>query len=190
MIEAFLLALYLLILSPILFWLGIRDPLIIFVILTVLTLPGIYAMLKGAPFVPTSRKRTSRMIELAKINSKSIVYDFGSGDGRFVFGAAASGAKKAIGYELSLPIYIYSKIKSYFIPNSEIRFKDFFFDVEQFKDADIVFCFLMPKTMIKFQNQIWPHLKPGVKLVSNVFRMPDLEPIHQEEGIKIYQKPV
>jgi SAM-dependent methyltransferase len=188
MVEAFLLGLYILILSPVLFSLGVEDPYAYFLIMFILTLPGIYAMFRGAPFVPTAQKRVQKMVKIAKITNKSIIYDLGSGDGRFIFAAAKAGAKNAIGYELSLPIYLLSKFRSFFIPNAEFRYKDFWFDSEKFKNADVIFCFLMIKPMAKFESKIWPHLKPGCLVVSNVFRLPGIKPIKEVDGIRVYKK--
>lgn len=188
MIEAFLLGLYILILSPILFSLGIQDPYLYFFIMLILTLPGIYAMFRGAPFVPTTKDKVKKMIKLADINSNSIVYDLGSGDGRFIFAAAKAGAKKSVGYELSMPIYLLAKFRSFFNPKTHFRFRDFWFEADKLADADVVFCFLMVKSMAKFETQIWPHLKPGSKVISNLFRMPGQTPILDENGIRVYQK--
>jgi SAM-dependent methyltransferase len=188
MIEAFLIGAYILLLSPILYYFGIDKPIYFFSILFILSLPGVYAMLRGAPFVPTLKAKVTKMIDLAEINSSSIVYDLGSGDGRFVFAAQRSGAKKSTGYELSLPIYFFTKIKSFFNPRTKFIYKDFWFDAKAFADADVIFCFLMVKSMAKFETVIWPHLKPGCKVVSNVFKMPGVTPIYEKEGIRVYQK--
>jgi hypothetical protein len=114
MIEAFILGIYMILMSPFLLKFGVESPITIFLVLFGLSTPGIYAMLRGAPFVPTVKARLNEMIDLAKIDSTTVIYDLGSGDGRFIFASCRKGAKKAIGYELSLPIYIYSKIKSFF----------------------------------------------------------------------------
>jgi len=188
MIEAFILGIYMILMSPFLLKFGVESPITIFLVLFGLSTPGIYAMLRGAPFVPTVKARLNEMIDLAKIDSNTVIYDLGSGDGRFIFASCRKGAKKAIGYELSLPIYIYSKIKSFFYKNAQIRYKDFWFDAAKLKDADVVFCFLMAKPMEKFESTIWPNLKPGCKVISNVFRMPGVEPSFHEKGIRVYIK--
>jgi hypothetical protein len=116
------------------------------------------------------------------------VYDLGSGDGRLVFASQQAGAKKSIGYELSIPVYLYSKIKSLFNPRTQIRYKDFWFDAPKFKDADVIFCFLMIKSMQTFEKKIWPHLKPGALVVSNAFRIPNQVPIYDQDNLRIYRK--
>jgi hypothetical protein len=188
MIEAFLLGLYILVLSPILFSLGFNSPAFYFFLLFALSIPGIYAMIIGAPFVPTKKEKHHLMLKMAKINKNSQVYDLGSGDGRFVFAAAKQGAKKSIGYELSVPIYVFTKLKSLFYKNADIRYKNFWKDVKNFSDADVIFCFLLVKPMDRFEKEIWPELKPGCLVISNIFRLPNQKPIFDKEGVRVYKK--
>jgi SAM-dependent methyltransferase len=185
MIEAFYLALYLLILSPLLYYMGVDNPFWIFAILMILTLPGLYAMIKGAPYLPTDKKRVKKMIKLADIKKGTKVSDLGSGDGRIVFAAAKNGAV-AIGYELSIPLYIWTKVKSYFNPNVSIYCKDFWH--LDHSDQDVIFCFLLVETMKRFEAEIWPTLKPGAKVISNSFRLPNQQPVYDENRVKMYIK--
>lgn len=188
MIEAFLLGLYVLLVSPILFSFGLDSPAFYFFLLFALSIPGIYAMIIGAPFVPTKKEKFELMVSKAKINKSKIVYDLGSGDGRFVFAAAKLGAKKSIGYELSTPLYIFTKLKSLFYKNANIRYKNFWNDSGNLADADIIFCFLLVKPMERFENEIWPKLKPGCLVISNIFRIPNQKPIFDKHGVRIYKK--
>lgn len=185
MIEAFYLGLYLLLLSPLLIYLGWDNGYAIFWILLALSAPGLYAMIKGAPFLPTTKKRVKEMIELAKIKDGDKIYDLGCGDGRFLFAAAKKGAN-AIGYELSVPVYIWAKVKSFFYPKVQVKYRDFW--TQKFDNADVIFCFLLVKTMEKFEEKIWPTLKPGTKVISNSFRLPNIKPTHDENGIRMYVK--
>ena len=41
-----------------------------------------------APFVPTPQEVVDRMLELAQVDQKDVLYDLGSGDGRIVITAA------------------------------------------------------------------------------------------------------
>ena len=186
MLEAFYLGLYLLILSPILIYMGWDNPYWIFFVLLALSMPGLYAMVKGAPFLPTTRKTTKKMIELAEIEKNHEVYDLGCGDGRLVFGAAKKGAK-ATGYELSIPVYIWAKVKSWFKPNSKIEYRDFW--GQDYKGADVIFCFLLVQSMERFEREVWPGLKSGCRVVSHAFRMPNIKPTHDLEGVRVYVKP-
>lgn len=185
MIEAFYLALYLLILSPLLYYFGIQSPFWIFIALMVLTIPGLYAMIKGAPYLPTTKARVQKMIKLADIKKGTKVSDLGSGDGRLVFAAAKQGAI-AKGYELSVPLYIWTKAKSFFTTNASFHYNDFW-RVDH-SDQEVIFCFLLVETMKRFETEIWPTLKPGTKVISNSFRLPNEQPVFDENGVKMYIK--
>lgn len=184
MFEVLLLALYILVLSPLFYYWEI-PPFWILVGMILVSLPGMYAMLTGAPYVPTKQKVVEKMVDLAGIKTGDLVYDLGSGDGRIVFTASLKGAR-AIGYELSVPTFIYAKFKSLFYPNAKIYCRNFWsVDLSQ---ADVIFCFLLTDTMQKFYREIWPKLKPGCLVVSNCFTIKDLTPKQREGNVLIYQK--
>ncbi len=168
--------------------LGMTDisPLWIFVPIVVLLLPGFYAAFTSGPFVPSARKRHQAMLRLAKLTSSDVVYDLGCGDGRLVF-AAAKIAKKAIGIELSIPLYLFGVIRS-FLSRSKgiIRFGDIW--KQDYKDATVIFCYLLPKAMKQFHAEIWPSLKPGTVVISNAFPMHALKPTIEEEKVYLYRK--
>ncbi len=184
MLEVLLLAVYILILSPLFYALEIA-PIWILVGMLLVSLPGMYAMLTGAPYVPTKMSVVKRMVELAKIKPGEVVYDLGCGDGRIVFAASQKGAK-AIGYELSVPTYIYAKLKSLFHPQSQIFCRNFW--TVDYSKADVIFCFLLTDTMQKFHREIWPTLKPGCRVVSNSFTIKNLKPLAHDGNVIIYKK--
>src|SRR5690554_2066251 len=73
-------------------------------------LPSIYAMLRGAPHVPSDVRSVQRMIELAEIQPGEKVADLGCGDGRILRAAMQKGAH-ATGYELSVFLYLLARIR-------------------------------------------------------------------------------
>lgn len=161
-----------------------RNPLILGLIL-ILIIPGIYTMQKDVLFVPTPMKIVRRMIEKARLKRGEKIYDLGCGDGRIVFLAARQGAI-AVGYERSLLTYLVAKIGSLFVTNSSIRFADFW--KQDFRDADVIFCYLLTKSMDKFYRTIWPTLKPGTRVISHAFTMKELTPAYHGEGVVVYVK--
>ena len=56
------------------------------------------------------------------------------------------------------------------------------------QDVDIVLAFLMPKPMKKLANKLFNELKPGAKIVSYAFSIPDKKPTAKHGKILIYQK--
>ncbi len=163
-------------------WLDIRYAMWAFMLLII---PGIYAAITGGPYVPSNRRRHKIMLDFAEISDNDIVYDLGSGDGRLVF-SASKFAKKAIGYELSVPLFLFSKLRSILYPKASIRYGNFW--QKTYDDANIIICYLLPGTMKKFHERIWPNLKPGTRVISNAFQMHDIKPVKKEEKVYLYIK--
>lgn len=149
-------------------------------------LPGAYATWVGAPYIPTSTALVERMIQFAAIRPGQTVYDVGCGDGRLLRAAAAQGAR-AIGYEFSLPTYLWCRLRCLATKNVVVRFGDFWKRTD-FADADVIFCFLLTDSMQTFKSAIWPQLKPGCRVVSHSFRMEGVLPDTEEGKIVVYIK--
>lgn len=152
-----------------------------------LILPGMYAMITGAPFVLTTKKRLSAMIKLGNFKKTDVVYDLGCGEGRIIRAVAKCGVKKAVGYEFSLFTYLLARIKTLFLRGKEkIYFRNFW--KEDFKDATVIVCFLLPKPMAKIKREIWPKLKKGTRLVSNDAKLPGVKPEKELHKVFLYIK--
>ncbi|MBU0727821.1 class I SAM-dependent methyltransferase [Patescibacteria group bacterium] len=162
------------------------HPIFIIIVLGLLILPGIYAAIIGGPFVPSSRKRHKTMISLADLDPTDTLYDIGCGDGRLVFSSAPF-VKRAIGYELSVPLYLFAKFRSLFnSKKATIRYGNIW--KQNYKDADVIFCYLLPGSMKRFYKEIWPTLKTGTRVVSNAFQIHDIKPIKKEDKVYLYKK--
>lgn len=148
--------------------------------------PGAYATWFGAPFLPTAEPLVRRMVEAAGLKPGQTVYDLGCGDGRILLAAAEHGVT-AIGYELSLPMYAYCKLRCLLHRNIRVRLGDFW--RQRYADADVIFCYLLTDTMKTFEKVVWPQLKPGCRVVSHSFKMPTIAPTSDAEKIVIYVKP-
>jgi SAM-dependent methyltransferase len=150
------------------------------------SMPGAWLLFRGAPpFVPTPKGTLQDMLELADIRAGQKVYDIGCGDGRLVVAAAAKGAD-AVGYELSVPTYLWAKIRSLFRRGARIRYGDFW--KQSYGDADVIFCYLIPSFMDKFFERIWPTLRPGTRVVSHDFPLKSLQPERELGEAFLYRK--
>lgn len=159
---------------------------IIVTFLFLFIIPGLYAAFVGGPFVPSSKKRHKSMLKLAKFKKSDIVYDMGCGDGRLVF-TSAPFVKKAIGYELSVPLFLFAKFISLFKKkNISIRFGDIW--KQDYSDADVILCYLLPSSMKKFFKVVWPTLKPGTRVISNAFQLHSLKPTDIDDRVYLYRK--
>jgi SAM-dependent methyltransferase len=162
------------------------DPLWIFLPIVILLIPGFYAAVISGPFVPSARKRTRAMLKLADIKPKDTVYDLGFGDGRLIF-AAAKNAKRAIGYELSIPLYLFGLIRK-FVSRSKVSIRYGNIWKQDYRDADVVFCYLLPKAMTRFYKEVWPTLRPGTRIISNAFTIHEVKPVETDDKVYLYRR--
>lgn len=169
-------------------WSGINIKVQMFIeiVILLLCIPDLFlGFKKSPPFIPSMKREVRRMMEFAKVQKGETVIDPGCGDGRLVFAAADLGAH-GIGYEFAVPAYLYAKIRSLFHPGSSIRFGNFW--KQDYAQADVVFCYLLPDIMQEFHKKIWPQLKPGCRVVSNSFTMKNVKPVASERGVHLYVK--
>lgn len=150
------------------------------IIAILLLVPTCYAMIKGAPFVPTPMEQVRRMLKIAELKPGQVIYDLGSGDGRLVHTASRLYKAKAIGYELSPLVWGWAVFLSLFWRSSaKLRFGNFW--NKDISDADVIVCYLLPPAMEQLKKKILPQLKPGALLVSHAFEIKDWIPYKKLE---------
>lgn len=143
----------------------------------------------GVPFLQTHLPQAKRMVELAELKPGMTALDLGSGAGRLMFLAAQSGAK-VIGYELNPFLALLTKfriIKKGLKNSVSVRCQSLY--NANLKSADVVFVFLFPKPMARLAPRFFSELKPGAKIISYAFKIPDRIPVHEEQGIFVYTVP-
>jgi SAM-dependent methyltransferase len=149
-------------------------------------LSGVRLIMQMAPpFVPTTMRHVQKMIAFADIRKGEHVYDLGCGDGRLLIAAAQKGAL-ATGYEWSLPTLLLAKIRTRKYPTITVRRADFW--EQDYRDADVIFCYLLIDKMAIFEKEIWPMLKQGTRVVSHMFPMPAVKPAKREGAVILYVK--
>ena len=89
----------------------------LYLIVMAILISAALAGLSAAPWVPLKKKDIARIMELAQIKTGDKIYDLGCGDGRLVFASAKAGAN-ATGIEMFILVYLYAKLKSFFIPRA------------------------------------------------------------------------
>lgn len=130
--------------------------------------PTLAALVNGAPFVPTPMKAVRKMLKISGLKKGDKVYDIGCGDGRVVYLAANEHKADAIGFELSPFVYTLAKIRQFFW-RSKAKVKFANFKTHDLSDADVIFCYLLPETLIKLEPKLTKELKPGTKIISYAF---------------------
>lgn len=138
------------------------------------------------PFVPSSPEHVVTMIELAKIKPNEKSADLGSGDGRIVLEFAKSGAQ-AHGYEIDKDLILKteSKIMEQKLDDRAfIHWKNYW--EEDLSEYNIITIYGMTSIMTKLERKLFNELKPGSRIISNVFEFPTLKPMRVENNVYLY----
>ncbi len=148
----------------------------------------IIGQLKGAPFVPSKPKRIAAMIELAGIKKGDRVCDLGSGNGAVLFAAARRGAT-GVGVEFNPFLVWFSRLRARWMGlGGKISFVRQNFRTYPLSDVDVVFLYLWPSTMASLREKLMRELKPGARVVSNAFAIPDWASIAERDSVLLYRK--
>lgn len=130
---------------------------------------------KGVPFISTPRSDWERICQVAELKPGQIVYDLGCGKANLLTTAAKGYGVKGVGYEISLWPNIWSRFRVWRQKaDVEIRAKNFLqADIEK---ADVIFCYLFPHVMAQLEPKFQAELRPGAKVISYAFKMPNQTP--------------
>jgi len=159
----------------------LADILLFLVLLLIAALVGTVFMhlFLRIPYVPSSRKSIETMIALAKLTGNETVYDLGAGDGRVLLKSKKYYPEiTAIGIERVPTIWLLGWVRS---RGSGIRFERANALRRDICDADVVFLYLFPSLMSELEKKFDRELRPGTKVVANVFPFPNRKPVRHEE---------
>ncbi len=126
-----------------------------------------------APYVPSDEDVVNRMLEVAEVGPRDIVYDLGCGDGRILFAAVtAFGAEKAVGYELREDLYrgVVDAIHQRHLAD---RVTVFHADLlrADLSAATVITLYLTTAANTQLKPKLLREAKPGTRVVSHFFRM-------------------
>jgi ribosomal protein L11 methylase PrmA len=140
------------------------------------------------PFVPTPEPVVEKMLDLANVGPKDVVYDLGSGDGRIVILAAQRGAR-AVGVDIDPQRIREARAnarRAGVQERVELR-QGNLFDVD-LAPATVVTLYLLPGVNLKLKPKLLDELRPGTRIVSHSFDMGDWKPAKtaEVEGRKVH----
>ena len=133
-------------------------------------------------YVPTPQAVVDRMLAISKVNSKDVLYDLGSGDGRIPITAARKFGIRATGIDIN-PQRIKeanANAKTAGVTD-RVRFLNQDLFQSKFSDATVVTLYLLPELNVKLRPQLLSQLKPGTRIVSHAFDMGDWKPDRTEQ---------
>ncbi len=130
-----------------------------------------------APYVATPPDVVDRMLDLASITSRDILYDLGCGDGRIVIAAARKFGARGVGVDID-PVRIAEAQQNAARAQVEhlvtFRLQDAL-DTDV-SEATVVTLYLLSAQNVALRPTLTRQLRPGARIVSHNYAMGDWDP--------------
>jgi SAM-dependent methyltransferase len=140
-------------------------------------------------FVPTPNDVVNKMLEMARVTAKDVVYDLGCGDGRIVITAAQKYGARGVGIDID-PQRIREAREN--VTRGKVAEKVRFVEGDLFEtdisEATVVTLYLLTELNLKLRPKLMKELRPGTRVVSHAFAMGDWKPERTEHvnGATVY----
>jgi SAM-dependent methyltransferase len=126
-------------------------------------------------YVPTPQNAVDKMLDMAKVTEKDVVFDLGCGDGRIVATAAKKFKAKGVGIDLNPPRIkdSHATVKKFGVEKLvEIRQGDAL-KVKDLDRATVICLYMLPEFMAKLEPIVKAKLKPGARIVAHDYPFPN-----------------
>ena len=130
-------------------------------------------MPKFVLWVPTMSEFINGFFKLAPVSPSDVVYDLGSGDGRLLFAALENGAGRCVGIDIdSQKVNEARELAREKGLEDKVTFiEGDFLDVD-LSEATVILCYLFPEALRALRPKFERELRPGTRIVSEVFSVP------------------
>ncbi|MBI2829365.1 MAG: class I SAM-dependent methyltransferase [Acidobacteria bacterium] len=130
-----------------------------------------------APYVATPPDVVARMLALATVTSRDVVYDLGCGDGRVVIAAAQKFGAHGVGVDID-PVRIAEAQRNAARAQVEhlVTFKLQDALDTDVSEATVVTLYLLSAQNVQLRPILTRQLRPGARIVSHNFAMGDWDP--------------
>ena len=131
----------------------------------------LFSAIKGAPYVPTSRNKLKAIIDVLSLSKKDVLFELGSGDGRFTRLAAKLSGVRGIGIEVNPLLIWWSRFLTKKEGLSNVTFLKQNIFSSDLSSATVLYLFLMPELIVKLLPKFKKELKKGTIIVSHGFKI-------------------
>ena len=140
-----------------------------------------------APWWKTSKETAQAVCKLARITSKDILYELGSGDAEMLLFAAKEYDAKCTGIEIDPARHFVAQIRVKLngLSDKLKLIKDNFFNVD-ISPATVVFIYLVPNAIKRLMPKLKKELKPGTRIVSFRYPMKDLKVVKEDKKHQLF----
>ena len=131
---------------------------------------------KDVMWLPTPQDMVDKLLTVAEVTPKDIVYDLGAGDGVISITAAKRFGARSVGIEYDQKMADFARKNTQLAGVADkvkIIRGDIF--VEDFSEATVVTLYLLPELNLQLRPTLMK-MKPGTRIVSNTFDMQEWTP--------------
>ena len=130
-----------------------------------------------APYVATGYEVVDAMLAMADVAPDDFVVDLGSGDGRILIAAARSHGARGMGVDID-PARIRESTQNARAAGgaSRISFQRQDLFETDLREADLLTLYLLPEINLQLRPRILAEMRPGTRVVSNMYDMGDWRP--------------
>jgi len=159
-------------------------------IILIVGVSSLWTQAIGAAWSPTPMRKVRRMLSIANVNSKDIVYDLGSGDGRILITAVREFGARSVGIEADPLRLIFSRILIKLLrlgEQAKVAWGNFY--NKKLSEATVITVFLFDSTNARLKEKFERELKPGTRIVSYYWPFEGWNPVvaDEEEEVYLYQ---
>jgi len=139
-------------------------------------------------FAATPQRIVTAMLELARVTSRDVVYDLGSGDGRIVIAAAKTYGARGVGIDIDPERTREATANARAAGVSDkVMFVTDDVLTADIRPATVVMLYLSPSFNSRLGPKLMKDLKPGTRVVSHAFDIPGWKP---QQRVEVSSRPV
>lgn len=160
----------------------ITTQIFLLLIIIILSLQFYNIIFRGlAPYISTKIRNIKKIVteienDNLNLDNNKIVYELGCGQSLFLRALEKKFQHaKLIGVECLIFPYLISQIKNKLRKSKIILLRQNFLNIN-LKDADLIYCYLNPKTMLLLKDKFSIECKKSAIVISCNFSLPDTEP--------------
>lgn len=158
--------------------------------LSIVAVPSFFNQRYDVPYIPTSLKTAKKMLEIAEVRPRDVVYDLGCGDARLlILAVELFKAKKAVGYEIRKEVYktALQEVETRNLAEKVTIVNGDLFNAD-LSEATVITLYLTYGANKKLKPKLEREARPGARIVSHDYEMPGWQPTRMERlrGDTIY----
>ena len=128
-----------------------------------------------APFISTNRQVIAKILAEINLEKNSKVYELGCGRAGFLHAVCDKFPSiKAIGIDNDPWAYLLARIQAAVLGKKIKIVRQNLFKVN-LSEADLIYCYLNPATMVKLKDKFKKECKRGARIISYLFSLPQTQ---------------